>query len=134
MRDTRLIMGMPITVEIVGASSAAPLEAVFDYFGEVDARFSPFKSDSEVAGLNSGVIEAAAASEPMQEVLRLAAVTDGNSGLLRHPPAGWQHRSFGPGQGLGDQQGSGAARGGRAPQLLRGGWRRHPVRRAQRKG
>lgn len=75
MRETRLMMGMPITVEVVGAVSAAPLDAVFGYFAEVDACFSPFRADSEVTRLNDGSLAGGNPSEGLQEVLRLAAAT-----------------------------------------------------------
>ena len=47
MRVTRLLMGMPITVEVVGnGESAATIEAAFAYFDAVDRRFSTYKDDS----------------------------------------------------------------------------------------
>lgn len=52
MKGTRLIMGMPITVEVVDAASPDILEAVFSYFVSVDERFSPFKETSEVSRIN----------------------------------------------------------------------------------
>jgi len=75
MRDTRLIMGMPITIEVVGARSPAALEEAFGYFGAVDARFSPFKPDSEVSAINRGEIAPDSASPEMREVLALAETT-----------------------------------------------------------
>jgi thiamine biosynthesis lipoprotein len=75
MRDTQLIMGMPITVEVVGAPTAAPLEAAFAYFRAVDERFSPYKQDSEVSALNRGEVALAAVSPEMREVLWLSEAT-----------------------------------------------------------
>ncbi len=72
MRATRILMGMPITVEIVGANDAAIVDAVFAYFEGVDQRFSTYKSDSEITGINEGRIDAARCSEAMREVLDLA--------------------------------------------------------------
>jgi thiamine biosynthesis lipoprotein len=87
MRETRLIMGMPITIEVVGASARKPIEAAFAYFGNVDQQFSPFKSDSEVSAINSGRVAIAAISEEMHEVLGLAeltkAETDGYFDVIR---------------------------------------------------
>ena len=40
MRATRILMGMPITIEVVGAADAAIADRVFDYFESVDRRFS----------------------------------------------------------------------------------------------
>jgi thiamine biosynthesis lipoprotein len=71
-RDTRLLMGMPITVEIVGRAPERLVDDVFDYFAAVDARFSVFKPDSEISALNQGRVAAADVSAEMQEVLALA--------------------------------------------------------------
>jgi thiamine biosynthesis lipoprotein len=72
MRDTRLLMGMPITVEMVGRAPERLLDEVFAYFAAVDTRFSVFKPDSEISALNQGGIAASDASPEMQEVLALA--------------------------------------------------------------
>jgi thiamine biosynthesis lipoprotein len=73
MRDTRLIMGMPITIEIVGADDGGAMEAAFQYFSAVDARFSPYKADSELSAMNRG--ELGALSPQMHEVLELSELT-----------------------------------------------------------
>ena len=75
MRDTRIIMGMPITVEIVDAVSPELLSAAFDYFESVDGRFSTYKPDSEISQFNSGEISASELSAEMQEVFNLAQAT-----------------------------------------------------------
>lgn len=75
MRETRLIMGMPITVDVVGDLPKQVAGTAFDYFTEVDARFSPFKPDSEVSALNRGEIDLAAMSPSLREVLELAELT-----------------------------------------------------------
>ncbi|MDR3472755.1 MAG: FAD:protein FMN transferase [Devosia sp.] len=75
MRETELIMGMPITIEVVGAPSAAPLAAAFACFRAVDERFSPYKDDSEVSALNRGQVEPAAMSTELREVLALSEAT-----------------------------------------------------------
>jgi len=75
MRETQQIMGMPITVEVVGAASAAPLAAVFAHFRAVDARFSPFRPDSEVSALNRGELSPDAYSGELREVMALAETT-----------------------------------------------------------
>jgi thiamine biosynthesis lipoprotein len=72
MRDTRLLMGMPITVEIVDDAPAGLLDEVFGYFAAVDARFSTYKPDSEISALNQGRVALADVSLEMQEVLGLA--------------------------------------------------------------
>jgi thiamine biosynthesis lipoprotein len=74
MRETRIIMGMPVTLEIVGGTAEA-LERVFAYFTEVDERFSTYKSESEITKLNRGEITIDNASPEMQEVFALAEKT-----------------------------------------------------------
>jgi FAD:protein FMN transferase len=80
MRDTRLLMGMPITVEMVGRTPERLLDEVFAYFAAVDVRFSVFKPGSEISALNQGRIAASDASPEMQEVLALADRTKRETG------------------------------------------------------
>ncbi len=56
MKQTQLIMGMPITVEIidVGVDESAFID-VFNYFSQVDNRFSTYKNDSEISKVNLGL-------------------------------------------------------------------------------
>ena len=72
MRITRLLMGMPVTVEVVGTADTTVHEAVFGYFDNVDRRFSPFRADSEVAAINDGRIGENAWSEEMRTVMAIA--------------------------------------------------------------
>lgn len=74
-RRTRLIMGMPITVDIPGAPDEALFAAVFSHFVAVDLRFSPFRDDSELVRYDTGEIAAGALSPEMAEVMDLAATT-----------------------------------------------------------
>lgn len=71
MKDTRLVMGMPIEVEIVSDDAEAALEDAFAYFTLIDERFSPFKEESEVSRLNRGEIGAKDASEDLRHILML---------------------------------------------------------------
>ena len=43
MKDQRIVMGMPVTVEIVGGE-AEDVDEVFAYFTRIEAAFSPFKA------------------------------------------------------------------------------------------
>ena len=52
MRATRIVMGMPITIDIVGADDHAIHDAVFAHFEAVDRRFSTYRADSEIAAIN----------------------------------------------------------------------------------
>ena len=84
MRETRLIMGMPITIDAANPDAVA---AAFAWFEEVDARFSPFKPESEVSALNRCEIAPEAVSADMREVLGLAEATriatDGYFDIMR---------------------------------------------------
>lgn len=76
LQQSSLIMGMPIVVEVVDSQvTAQQLEKIFDYFRAVDRRFSTYKSDSEISGINQGKIQPADYSAEMAEVLLLAEKT-----------------------------------------------------------
>lgn len=75
MKDTRVIMGMPIEIEIVSDNANAMLEEVFKYFTSVDERFSTYKKDSEISRINRGEIALAEASAEMREVFEIAEKT-----------------------------------------------------------
>lgn len=79
--ETRLLMGMPITVE-VNEPSAAPgdLEAVFASFAAVDETFSTYKSSSEISRLNRGELTEDACSEDVRLVLALCEQTRRETG------------------------------------------------------
>lgn len=81
LRDTRIIMGMPVTVGIAdkGADHAL-LESCFQLFADVDARFSTYKNDSEISLINAGKIRMDAISTLMTEVFALAEKTRIESG------------------------------------------------------
>jgi FAD:protein FMN transferase len=74
-RETRNLMGMPITVEIVDRAPAYLVDDVFNYFVAVDKRFSTFKPDSEISAFNQGDLAYAGISPDLQDVLTLAART-----------------------------------------------------------
>jgi thiamine biosynthesis lipoprotein len=76
MKQTRLLMGMPITVEIVGESSSPDLiNQVFDYFQSIDDRFSVYKENSEISKINRGEIKPEDFSPDMQQIFKLSAET-----------------------------------------------------------
>ncbi len=80
MRETRLMMGMPITIEIVGARDGAVIAAAFAVFDAVDRRFSTYRTDSEIAAINSGRARPADYSAEMHAVFELAEQTRIESG------------------------------------------------------
>jgi thiamine biosynthesis lipoprotein len=55
MKKTQIIMGMPITIEIIGKVPLKLFNEVFDYFRAVDRRYSTYKKDSEISQINSGL-------------------------------------------------------------------------------
>jgi thiamine biosynthesis lipoprotein len=73
--ETRILMGMPITVKIVDEAPASIFADVFAHFAEVDARFSPFKPESEISLFNQGRLPISELSAGMQEVFAIAART-----------------------------------------------------------
>jgi thiamine biosynthesis lipoprotein len=76
MKETRLIMGMPVSVEIVDAQATqSDLDIVFNYFTYVDNNFSKFKATSELTALNEGKITLDEASADMKEVIALCEQT-----------------------------------------------------------
>jgi FAD:protein FMN transferase len=76
IRRTWIQMGMPVTVCIQdGDASEADVEAVSDWFEEVNQRFSLFLETSEVARLNAGTIGCDDVSDQLAEVLRLCEQT-----------------------------------------------------------
>jgi thiamine biosynthesis lipoprotein len=76
MKETRLLMGMPITVEIADQRvSADDLEAVYSYLVYVDEIFSTYKETSEISRLNRGELSTNEYSEDLRGVLALSEET-----------------------------------------------------------
>src|SRR5581483_2872812 len=79
MKETRLLMGMPITVEIVDVRPAVELTKaiakVYAYFDSIDQRFSTYKDTSEISRINKGLIKEKNYSEEMKTVLALCEQT-----------------------------------------------------------
>ena len=55
MKRTKIIMGMPITVEVVEKVAGSDIESVFAYFRSVDKRYSTYKASSEISKINAGL-------------------------------------------------------------------------------
>lgn len=55
LQETRVLMGMPITVAIADVAAQSDIDKIFDYFHGVDERFSPFKATSETSKVNRGL-------------------------------------------------------------------------------
>jgi thiamine biosynthesis lipoprotein len=75
IKQIRLIMGMPITIEIPNFGSQIPnpddVEEVFDYFRYVDENYSPYKEQSQVGKLNKGK----EVSAEMKKILQISEET-----------------------------------------------------------
>lgn len=72
MRETRTIMGMPISLAVSDEGVCARhLEAVFAEFVAIDAQFSPFKDDSEVSRFNRREITEGDFTPRMREIVAL---------------------------------------------------------------
>lgn len=76
MKQTRLLMDMPITVEIVDSLvSQKNIDAVFDYFTDLDTKFSTYKKTSEISLINCGNIKRSQLSPDMKFILNAAEET-----------------------------------------------------------
>jgi FAD:protein FMN transferase len=76
MKETRALMGMPITVEVVGQNATKQIiEEVFDYFNYVDHKYSPYKTDSDIGKINSHELLPENYGEELKSVLDLCEKT-----------------------------------------------------------
>ncbi len=56
MKQTRLLMGMPITLEIIDPHvTTKTFDLVYAYFKKVDDRYSTYKDTSEISRINRGL-------------------------------------------------------------------------------
>lgn len=79
MKQTKLIMGMPVSIEIVGHEDPALLDEIFAYFEYVDGKYSTYKPDSEISKINRGLPESEW-SEEMRQVLEMCEQTKRQTG------------------------------------------------------
>ena len=76
MKQTRLLMGMPITLELIDVQvSQNDLDKVFAYFITVDETFSTYKATSEISKINNGELSIAHASKKVQTIFALGEQT-----------------------------------------------------------
>ena len=75
VRKTEIIMGMPITIEIVDMINDNIFDKIFDYFREIDQRFSTYKRTSEISKYNKGLIKKSDLSKEMLEIFKLSKQT-----------------------------------------------------------
>jgi thiamine biosynthesis lipoprotein len=73
MKQTRLLMGMPITIEVVDPEGTSELlEQIFAHFAWVDDTFSTYKDTSEISRLNRGELSVNACSNEVRLILALS--------------------------------------------------------------
>lgn len=76
MKETRLLMGMPITVEVVDqAVRPRHFKSVFRLFRDIEKRFSPFEETSETTLWDKGLLKRSQISPQMRVVMQLAEET-----------------------------------------------------------
>lgn len=76
MQQTRLLMGMPVTVEIRDPGiTAEHIDAVFEYFVSVDEVFSTYNDNSEISRLNRGEICLDDCCDDVRQILALSEET-----------------------------------------------------------
>lgn len=76
MKQTRLIMGMPITVNIISENLVeSDVNAVFTHFHAIDKKFSTYKLDSEISKINRGKIRNKDFSRDVKVIFELSEKT-----------------------------------------------------------
>jgi thiamine biosynthesis lipoprotein len=76
MKQWRIAMGMPVTIEIAGGDvDPEHFERLFSYFEHVEEVFSPFRGTSETSRVNHGLLRLEDCSEEMRTIVRLAEKT-----------------------------------------------------------
>lgn len=73
MKEWRIVMGMPVTIEIAsGDAQQSHVDRLFSHFEHVEEVFSPFLPHSETSRIARGDLRVEDSSEEMQTVVRLA--------------------------------------------------------------
>src|ERR1035437_4265897 len=73
MKKQAIIMGMPVTVQIIDAGATSEdIQEVFAYFNYIDKKFSTYKRDSEISQINRGEINNVDYSNEMKKILELS--------------------------------------------------------------
>jgi FAD:protein FMN transferase len=76
MKETRLLMDMPITIEVIDKNvTSLDIDTIFEYFTNIDNTFSPFKKSSELSQINSGALDITHVSVDMKIVFALCEKT-----------------------------------------------------------
>ena len=76
MKETRIIMGMPVTIDVVDARCTTEvLERVFAYFEYVESVFSVFRPETEISKINRGELSIEESSDDVRTIFMLAEET-----------------------------------------------------------
>ncbi len=80
MKQTKHLMGMPITVEILDAGANTNVFSdIWSHFSSVDRKYSTYKKDSEISKINNG-LQTTKWSPEMKTILRLCEQTKQETG------------------------------------------------------
>ena len=81
IQQSWLQMGMPITVRIDDdAADEADIAAVWEWFDQVDQRYSPYRETSELSRLNAGTLAPTEISPEFAQILLRCALTKAETG------------------------------------------------------
>jgi len=73
MKQIRVLMGMPISVEIADHGATEKVfDAVYEYFTHIDEKFSTYKKTSEISAINEGRLREEEWSEEMRLIFTLS--------------------------------------------------------------
>jgi thiamine biosynthesis lipoprotein len=76
MKKQAVIMGMPVTVQVVDAGATEEdIQEVFAYLNYIDKKFSTYKKNSEISQINRGELTKESYSNEMKKVLELCEET-----------------------------------------------------------
>jgi len=76
MKQSRILMGMPISVEIIDSSAGKQdIDGIFSYFQRIEEKFSVFQPASEITLINERKIKESEASEEMKTIFKLSEKT-----------------------------------------------------------
>lgn len=76
MKETKSLMGMHITVEIVDKqASQSDFDDIYNYFTYIDNKFSTYKDTSEITKINTGRLHKDQYSRDMKAIFELSTIT-----------------------------------------------------------
>lgn len=79
MQFTEQIMGMPVTLNFAHAKDTTHAKDVFKFFKYVDAKYSTYKSDSEISRINNGLAKSHWSPE-MRQIFKMCEQTKQQTG------------------------------------------------------